>query len=297
MHENNLKSVLLNPLLFLSRAPDPWSKGCEFESRQKRRDNVLPQSELSVLILIRCPLHTRVASVARKRPRSFLQKCRRQVTPEYAYTLDSTKSERADYVVQAFWRNLSGKRTHSQLVRERSAAVVSAPLAIVDWFWLKKWNLCARFISTGGWGWGNAAGIDSTKVFPRNPLERAKIPHRTVITVPDCWTHSFQSFSQIRGLDFLHISCQEMRLTLRIIIHSVNFCTTRSGAVRKYSHCTYHYQNLWTAQVLHLPWLHLPSELHWRVGWNDVPYRDQDQWFFKNQFLAPPLIEQILTSF
>ena len=41
----------------LLRAPDSWSKGCKFESRQKRRENFLLQSQLCVLTLIRCPFH------------------------------------------------------------------------------------------------------------------------------------------------------------------------------------------------------------------------------------------------
>ena len=81
----------------LVRAPDSWSKGFEFESWQKQRDNFLLQSQLCMLTLIRCPFHPRVTAVARKRPRSFSQKCRWQVTPKYAYTLDSMKSEWADY--------------------------------------------------------------------------------------------------------------------------------------------------------------------------------------------------------
>ena len=44
----------------------------------------------------------RVTAVARKRPRSFGEKCRWQFTPKHAYTLDPTKSEWADYAaVQA----------------------------------------------------------------------------------------------------------------------------------------------------------------------------------------------------
>ena len=39
----------------------------------------------------------RVTAVARKRPQSFLPKCRLLVTPKYAYTLDLTKSEWDDY--------------------------------------------------------------------------------------------------------------------------------------------------------------------------------------------------------
>ena len=52
---------------------------------------------------------SRVTAVARKRPRSFCQKCRWQVTPKHTYTLDSAKSERADYAaVQAQCGSLSG---------------------------------------------------------------------------------------------------------------------------------------------------------------------------------------------
>ena len=42
-----------------------------------------------------------IITVAHKRPQSFCQKCKRQVTPKYAYTLDLTKLEWADYAVQA----------------------------------------------------------------------------------------------------------------------------------------------------------------------------------------------------
>ena len=43
-----------------------------------------------------------VTAVARKRPWSFCQKCRWQVTPKHTYTLGPTKSEWADYAtVQA----------------------------------------------------------------------------------------------------------------------------------------------------------------------------------------------------
>ena len=61
-----------------------WLKGCKFESWQKRRENVLLQSQLYVLTLIRCPFHPRVTAVARKRPRSLSQKYRWQVTPKHA---------------------------------------------------------------------------------------------------------------------------------------------------------------------------------------------------------------------
>ena len=93
----------------LVRAPDSWSKGFGFESRQQRQENFLLQSQLCVPILIRCLFHPRVIAVERKRPLSFFQKRRWQVTPKHAYTLDPSKSELADYAaVQAECGNQSG---------------------------------------------------------------------------------------------------------------------------------------------------------------------------------------------
>ena len=74
----------------------------EEEEEEERRENFLLQSQLCVLTLIRCPFHPRITAVARKRPLSFSQKGRWQVTPKHAYTHDPTKSEWADYAaVQA----------------------------------------------------------------------------------------------------------------------------------------------------------------------------------------------------
>ena len=58
--------------------------------------------------LIWCPFHPCVTAGARKRPQSFCQKYRWQVTPKHTYALDPTKSEWADYLtVQAQCGNLS----------------------------------------------------------------------------------------------------------------------------------------------------------------------------------------------
>ena len=64
--------------------------------------------------------HPRVTAVARKRPQSFCQKCRRQVTPKHAYTHDPTKSEWADNAaVQVKCGNLSG----NELIRNLSGNI------------------------------------------------------------------------------------------------------------------------------------------------------------------------------
>ena len=117
--------------LFVERRP----RGPQVEGSnplQKRQENVLPQSQLCVLTLARCPLKFRVTAVVRKRSRSFCQKWRWQVTPIHAYTHDPTKSEWADSTVQIYCGNLSGKRVHTQLVREHSATVVSDRWTTVD---------------------------------------------------------------------------------------------------------------------------------------------------------------------
>ena len=69
------------------RAPDSWSKGHGFESLQERRENFLLQGHFLCWLLFRYLFHPRVTTVARKRSRSFCQKCRWQVTAKHIYTL------------------------------------------------------------------------------------------------------------------------------------------------------------------------------------------------------------------
>ena len=108
------------------------SKGREFEYRQERRENLLLQGQVRVLSLVRCPFHTRVTAVARKRPRSFCQTCRWQVTTKRAYTLDPTKLERTDYAaVQAKSGNLSG----NELTRNLSGNIRPQASQLAEPWW------------------------------------------------------------------------------------------------------------------------------------------------------------------
>ena len=68
------------------RAPDSWLKGRGFESLQERRENFVLQGQLSVT-LISVSVPPRVTAVARKRSRSFCQRCRWQVAAKHIYTL------------------------------------------------------------------------------------------------------------------------------------------------------------------------------------------------------------------
>ena len=54
-----------------------------------------------MLTPFQCLFHPCVAAVARKRPWSFCQKCRWQVTPKHTETLDPVKAELADYAAKA----------------------------------------------------------------------------------------------------------------------------------------------------------------------------------------------------
>ena len=104
-------------------------KGCEFEFQQEWQENFLLQSQLCVLTLIRCPFHTHVTAVAGKRPWSFCQKCRWQVTPKHAYTHDPMRSEWADYAaVQAYCGNL----TANELTRNSSGITWSQPSQLAE---------------------------------------------------------------------------------------------------------------------------------------------------------------------
>ena len=111
---------------------------------------MFPSQDLfSVLALIQCRFHPGVTAVARKSSQLFYQRCNLQVTPKHVYNLDLTMSEWADYAVQALCGNISGKRAHTQLVRERSSSrlnslshcgLISAARASSP----KEWNWFAR---------------------------------------------------------------------------------------------------------------------------------------------------------
>ena len=68
-----------------------------------------------------------VTAVVRKRPRTFCQKCKWQVTPKHTYTFDPTKSEWSDEATVRGVKEPIRKRTHTQLVKEHSVTVASNP--------------------------------------------------------------------------------------------------------------------------------------------------------------------------
>ena len=134
----------------LGRAPDSWSKGCEFEARQERRENFLLQSQLCVLTLIWCPFQPRVTAVARKRPRSFCKKCRWQVTRKHAYTLTQrirsgltmplSRHSVRTYQEMSSHATRQGTLSHSHLSSLSHCGLILAYK--VELVWPKEWNRC-----------------------------------------------------------------------------------------------------------------------------------------------------------
>ena len=122
-------------------------------------------------------------AVTCKRPRSFYQKCRWQVTPKHAYTLDPTNSEWADYAaVQAQCGNLSG----DELTRNLSGNIRPQSSQLAEPLWtdpgIKSGISVRELISTSNIkerkknkSAGGGGIIDRT-FFP-NPRKRVKKSH------------------------------------------------------------------------------------------------------------------------
>ena len=144
-----------------------------------------------------------VTSVARKKkgPLSFCWKCRWQVTPKHAYTLDPTKSEWADYAVQALCGNLTGKQVYNQFVGELLVTVFSACLATVYWSWPRKWDWCVQADCHLTTTTTKAQAVnDWSKPFPTVLASKGKKPLPSFetndsILVRDLFVTGFLSFS------------------------------------------------------------------------------------------------------
>ena len=127
----------------LVRAPDSWSKGCKFESRQEQQENFLLQSQLCVLTLIWCPFHPCVTAVARKRPHYSAKSAggRLHLNTHTPWTHGSQSG--LTRCPGRVWESIR-KRAHTQLIREHLVTVISARWATVDWSWPKEWNYWVR---------------------------------------------------------------------------------------------------------------------------------------------------------
>ena len=117
--------------------------------------------------------------MARKRPRSFCQKCRWQVTPKHTYNLDPTKSEWADYaVVQAECGSLSG----NELTRNSSGNTLSQSSQLAKPMWtdsgLKSGISVCELISTLKQKHEKKVQVGmNSQTFSQNPCTRGKSYH------------------------------------------------------------------------------------------------------------------------
>ena len=142
------------------------TESCEFESWQEWRENFLLQSQLCVLTLIRWPFHPRVTAVARKRPRSFCQKCRSQVTHQHEYILDPSKP---GWAIQTECGNLSA----NELTRNSSGNTRSQSSQLAEPLWtdpgLKSGSSLRKLISTFKKKKKSAGGGMNCRTFSQNP--------------------------------------------------------------------------------------------------------------------------------
>ena len=84
------------------------------------------QSQLTVLTFIPCPLYpTPCYRSDTKKTLLILPKVQVQVTTKHEYKRDPTKSGRCGLCCPRIVWDLSGKRPHTQLVKEHSFTVVS----------------------------------------------------------------------------------------------------------------------------------------------------------------------------
>ena len=130
-----------------------------------------------MLTLIRCSFHPCVTAVARKRPRSFCQMCRWEVTAKDAHTLDSTNLDWADYAaVQASCGYLSG----NGLTRNLSGNIRPQSSQLAEPLWtdpsLKSGISVRELISISFKKKKGQAGNDWLNILPKSPQARKKLP-------------------------------------------------------------------------------------------------------------------------
>ena len=96
------------------------------------------QSQLCVLTLIRCPFHPRVIATARKRPRSFCQKCKWQATPIMHTSL--TQRSRGGLTKPLPWHSV-GTYHENELTRNSSGNTRSQSSQLAEPLWT---DLCLK---------------------------------------------------------------------------------------------------------------------------------------------------------
>ena len=130
----------------LVRAPDLWSKGCEFECRQElwdnfafSRDNFVCWHLFGVSSTSLLPQwHINDPSHSAKSASGSLQ-----LNTHRSFTQWSQSGLKI-YCCPGIMLEPIPKQADAQLVREHSVTVISARWAAVDWSWPNKWKQCAR---------------------------------------------------------------------------------------------------------------------------------------------------------
>ena len=186
-----------------------------------------------MLTLIRCKFHTLVTATARKRPRSFCQKCRCQVTPTHAYTLDPSKSAWDDYaVVQAEFGNLSG----NELTRNLSGNTRLQSSQLAELLWTdpgRKNGISLRELTSSLKKKRKAqAGSKISNILPKILALEEKVSTRLSPTWPEWEQVSWQSDGVVIRRSRLPVDFRQER--------RVNFLAQKQLSVRILIWCLFH---------------------------------------------------------
>ena len=107
------------------------------------------------------------------RPRSFYQKCSWQVKPKHVVQSPS------GLIMLSRCGKLSGKWTHTQLVRKHSATVISARWGIEDWSW-PKFKIAGAVFTLKIAQTGNISSRCSPKYSQATEKATTDVTHRTM---------------------------------------------------------------------------------------------------------------------
>ena len=124
----------------LVRAPDSWSNGCEFDSRQKRREFFFSRVNFECWLLFGVrSIHVLPQWHVKDHGHTAKSAGGRLHLNTHSPWPTEVGVDRLCHCPGTVWEPIR-KRAHTQLVRKYPVTVVSARWDTVDWSWPKEWN-------------------------------------------------------------------------------------------------------------------------------------------------------------
>ena len=137
-----------------SLSVERWTRheqGCEFDSWQLRRKDFLLRVKFLCWLFLWCPFHPVFPQWHIEDHTHSAKTAGGRLNLKHAYTPDPTKSEWADYAVQASCGNVGTyqrKRGRMKLIKKHLANVVSACWAPVNWSWPDIYTFFSELVCT-----------------------------------------------------------------------------------------------------------------------------------------------------